>query len=203
MIINKIIAPVVALLVAGASYLFPLPTAQGADIKSQRVKPAISSNWIAVEKEKKIVKNVEIESLPKKKDKIVIVFHDAPAQAAPVTQQPVYTPPPTPPTTTYANVSSVQAYAEQFMLSRYNWGSAQFSCLLPLWERESGWETTAANSSGAYGIPQADPGSMMASFGSDWRTDFKVQIAWGLSYIAGRYGNPCNALSHEYADGWY
>ena len=34
LMINKIIAPAVALIVTGFSYLFPLPTAQGADIKS-------------------------------------------------------------------------------------------------------------------------------------------------------------------------
>jgi hypothetical protein len=30
-----------------------------------------------------------------------------------------------------------------------------------------------------------------------------AQIAWGLSYIKGRYGTPANAWSHELAYGWY
>lgn len=39
---------------------------------------------------------------------------------------------------------------------RYGWGSDQDKCLDWLWTRESGWRTTALNSSsGAYGIAQA------------------------------------------------
>ena len=40
----------------------------------------------------------------------------------------------------------------------------QFPCLNKLWNRESGWNHRAYNeSSGAYGIPQALPGSKMAT----------------------------------------
>ncbi|WP_019629472.1 hypothetical protein [Actinomadura atramentaria] len=74
-------------------------------------------------------------------------------------------------------------------------GDGQFACLVNLWNRESGWRTTAANPSGAYGIPQALPGSKMASAGSDWRTSARTQIKWGLGYIKGRYGTPCGAWS--------
>ena len=49
------------------------------------------------------------------------------------------------------------------MVAARGWGSDQFSCLVSLWNKESGWRTDAANSSGAYGIPQALPGSKMAS----------------------------------------
>jgi hypothetical protein len=98
---------------------------------------------------------------------------------------------------------SPQQIAEQ-MLSQYGWPASQFSCLQPLWERESGWSVTAENpSSGAYGIPQALPGSQMASAGADWQTDAATQIHWGLSYIQSRYGSPCGAWAHEEADGWY
>jgi hypothetical protein len=80
----------------------------------------------------------------------------------------------------------------------------QFGCLVKLWDRESGWRTTAGNpSSGAYGIPQALPGSKMASAGSDWRTSAKTQIKWGLGYIKGRYSNPCGAWSAFQSKGWY
>ena len=37
------------------------------------------------------------------------------------------------------------------------------------------------------------PGSKMASAGADWETNAATQIAWGLGYIAGRYGTPCGA----------
>jgi hypothetical protein len=90
------------------------------------------------------------------------------------------------------------------MLGSFGWSSRQFSCLDPLWEHESGWSVSAANaSSGAYGIPQALPGSRMASAGSDWQTDAATQIKWGLEYIKGTYGSPCAAWDHEEAIGWY
>jgi hypothetical protein len=76
-------------------------------------------------------------------------------------------------------------------------------CLLPLWNEESGWRWNAENASGAYGIPQALPGSKMASAGADWLTDPATQIRWGLGYIQSTYGTPCAAWAHEEADGWY
>ncbi|MEO6205131.1 MAG: hypothetical protein ABIO67_07100 [Mycobacteriales bacterium] len=87
-------------------------------------------------------------------------------------------------------------------LAQRGW-SDQFGCLDNLWTRESGWRTTAANSSGAYGIPQALPGSKMASEGSDWRTNPATQIRWGLGYIASRYGDPCGAWANFQNKGWY
>jgi len=90
------------------------------------------------------------------------------------------------------------------MLGSYGWSSSQFSCLDSLWNQESGWNVYASNpSSGAYGIPQALPGSKMSSAGADWQTDAATQIRWGLGYIQGTYGSPCGAWAHEQADGWY
>lgn len=90
------------------------------------------------------------------------------------------------------------------MLGAYGWGQDQFGCLDALWSTESGWNVYASNpSSGAYGIPQALPGSRMASAGADWQTDATVQITWGLGYIQGLYGSPCGAENHEQAMGWY
>ena len=104
---------------------------------------------------------------------------------------------------TSAPSGSPQQIAEQ-MLSQFGWSSSQFSCLQPLWALESGWNIYASNpSSGAYGIPQALPGSKMASAGPDWQGDAATQIRWGLTYIQGTYGSPCAAWSHEEADGWY
>jgi hypothetical protein len=77
------------------------------------------------------------------------------------------------------------------------------SALDPLWQHESGWSTTAANSSGAYGIPQALPGSKMVTAGGDWRTNVATQISWGLSYIKGRYGSPAAAWSYWQSHSWY
>ena len=90
------------------------------------------------------------------------------------------------------------------MLASFGWSSSQFSCLDPLWAHESGWSVTAYNAgSGAYGIPQALPGSRMAGAGPDWQTNAATQIRWGLEYIKGTYGSPCGAWDHEQATGWY
>jgi len=79
----------------------------------------------------------------------------------------------------------------------------QWGCLLNLWNRESGWVYDAENASGAYGIPQALPGSKMASAGSDWATNPATQIKWGLGYITQIYGTPCGAWNFELANGYY
>jgi len=78
-----------------------------------------------------------------------------------------------------------------------------FGCLQDIWNRESGWRYDAENPSGAYGIPQALPGSKMASAGADWQTNPATQIRWGLGYIKNVYGNPCSAWSFEEANGYY
>ncbi|WP_426321073.1 lytic transglycosylase domain-containing protein [Microbacterium sp. E-13] len=90
------------------------------------------------------------------------------------------------------------------MLAGYGWGDDQFGCLVSLWNKESGWNYQAYNrSSGAYGIPQALPGSKMGSAGADWQSNPATQIAWGLGYISGRYGSPCGAWGHSQSTGWY
>jgi resuscitation-promoting factor RpfB len=91
------------------------------------------------------------------------------------------------------------------MLASFGFSPAtQFGCLDDLWERESGWNYDAENPySGAYGIPQALPGSKMASAGADWQTDPATQIRWGLGYIQAIYGSPCNAWAFWEANGYY
>lgn len=98
-----------------------------------------------------------------------------------------------------AELNEAQSYAA----SRVG-GGEQWDCLYSLWSRESGWRWNAENvSSGAYGIPQALPGSKMASVGADWQTNPVTQIEWGLGYINGRYGSACNAWQHSENVGWY
>jgi hypothetical protein len=83
-------------------------------------------------------------------------------------------------------------------------GIDQFPCLDKLWTKESGWNHKAYNEgSGAYGIPQALPGSKMGSVADDWKTNPATQIKWGLGYIKGRYGDPCGAWQHSQSTGWY
>ena len=78
-----------------------------------------------------------------------------------------------------------------------------FGCLVDIWNRESGWRYDAENPSGAYGIPQALPGSKMSSAGADWQTNPATQIRWGLGYIKSIYGDPCKAWAFEEANGYY
>ena len=89
------------------------------------------------------------------------------------------------------------------MLPSFGFSTDQFGCLNNIWTRESGWVYNAENASGAYGIPQALPGSKMASAGADWMTNPATQIKWGLGYIKSVYGSPCNAWVFWQAHSWY
>lgn len=99
------------------------------------------------------------------------------------------------------------AGARQYASSRlgaYGWGPEQMQCLSQLWTQESSWMTDATNpSSGAYGIAQALPPDKYYSAGSDWLSNYRTQIDWGLGYIRDRYGSPCNAWQHEMGFNWY
>jgi hypothetical protein len=106
------------------------------------------------------------------------------------------------PTSYTTPAGTAQAYAAE-LVSQRGWSPGEFTCLVNLWNRESGWNTHAYNPSGAYGIPQSLPGSKMSAFGADWQNDYRVQIQWGLSYVSGRYGSPCGAWGHSQGYGWY
>ncbi len=100
------------------------------------------------------------------------------------------------------NPGTAQATAYK-MLPSFGFSTDQFGCLNNIWTRESGWRYNAENASGAYGIPQALPGSKMATAGADWLTDPTTQIRWGLGYIKATYGSPCNAWAFWQVHGWY
>lgn len=101
-----------------------------------------------------------------------------------------------------ANAATPQSIAQSYARARVS--ATQFRCLKPMWTRESNWWYKARNpSSGAYGIPQAYPASKMRSAGADWRTNYRTQIRWGLSYIKSRYGSPCRAWSFWQRHHWY
>ena len=90
------------------------------------------------------------------------------------------------------------------LLGKYGMSAADFDCIDRLWTGESGWNVHADNpSSSAYGIPQALPGSKMASAGPNWHDNAETQIRWGLGYIAQRYGTGCAAWSFKQGHGWY
>jgi hypothetical protein len=94
------------------------------------------------------------------------------------------------------------------MMPQFNFDpKTQFSCVDNIWTRESSWNQFAENASGAYGVAQALPFNKMpqaawpASAGG--RSDPSAQISWGLGYIKGTYGTPCDAWSFWQAHGWY
>jgi hypothetical protein len=83
----------------------------------------------------------------------------------------------------------------ELMAAAYGWTGNNWLCLKTGWQEESGWSQYAANDPGdpynhAYGIPQANPGTKMASAGSDWESSPSTQIKWGLGYIKATYGSP-------------
>jgi hypothetical protein len=101
------------------------------------------------------------------------------------------------------NPGTAQSIAYNMMPSFGFDPKSEFGCLDNIWSRESGWRYNAENASGAYGIPQALPGSKMASSGADWQTNPATQINWGLGYIKSIYGTPCNAWSFWEGHGYY
>ena len=72
-----------------------------------------------------------------------------------------------------------------------------FNCLLKLYSKESAWDRTAYNKSGAYGIPQLK-NSMIANMSGI------QQVHYGIKYINHRYhGDACLALQHWKRYGWH
>jgi hypothetical protein len=107
------------------------------------------------------------------------------------------------PATGIPDPGTAQAIARDLLVASGQ-PESEYQCLYALWKKESGWNHFAQNrSSGAYGIPQALPGSKMASAGDDWATNPETQIRWGLGYISARYGTPCAAWGHSQQKNWY
>jgi murein DD-endopeptidase MepM/ murein hydrolase activator NlpD len=101
-------------------------------------------------------------------------------------------------------VTDPREIARQIMKNKFGYDDDDYSCFNNIIIRESMWKIDATNpSSGAYGIPQALPGSKMVSAGSDWRTNPATQIIWALDYMKKRYGSPCEAWSFKRGHGWY
>jgi len=110
---------------------------------------------------------------------------------------PVPTPTPTP-APYHDTVTNAKAYAKARL------GAAQYSCFDAIIMKESKWNPYSGSPSGPYGIPQANPGSKMASFGSNWKTSPLTQVKWGIWYVTkGRYGSACEAWDNWQAQGWY
>lgn len=82
------------------------------------------------------------------------------------------------------------------------YNDTQMSCLINLWNRESGWNPKSRNKkSGACGIPQAYPCSKIKK--QQGSNDWQAQIRWGINYIGSKYKSPCKAWKHFKRKGWY
>lgn len=98
----------------------------------------------------------------------------------------------------YANtVVGARAYV------RATIGNRQYNCIDSLFQRESKWNPRAGKLTGAYGIPQAFPGSRMQTFGSNWATSPLTQVKWGIWYVGTKYNGACRAWAFWQANGWY
>lgn len=88
---------------------------------------------------------------------------------------------------TWFNHLDARGYARYWIACVEHWGTLQWECLDELWTEESSWRHDIHGR-----IPQAMPETKIATHGPDWRTNPRVQVRWGVDYIADRYGLPTN-----------
>jgi outer membrane biosynthesis protein TonB len=221
--VSTLMSPTSAFAADSTPEIKPTPTVNLMDFFNKSYTPEVTAPVTAkLNFEKPQVKSIakpqpkpapKVEESQKADPVVAIDPNVAKVEESSVKQVSTVTPDsPTPPTAAKATapapqvaVSPGSAQAEAAnQMKAYGWGADQLACLIPLWQKESGWNSTAANpSSGAYGIPQSLPGNKMASAGDDWQTNPATQIKWGLGYIAERYKTPCGAWNHSIAVGWY
>ncbi|RSX53447.1 G5 domain-containing protein [Bifidobacterium goeldii] len=90
----------------------------------------------------------------------------------------------------------MQQWAHDYLLAN-GYTESDFTAAVYIINHESGWRVNATNpSSGAYGLPQALPGSKMASAGADWATNYQTQFKWFVNYCNSRYGSLAGAYSY-------
>lgn len=97
----------------------------------------------------------------------------------------------------------MQEWAHKYLLDN-GYSEADFTATVFIVTHESGWQVNATNPySGAYGLPQALPGSKMVSAGADWATNYQTQLKWFWSYCNQRYGSIQNAYAYWVANKTY
>lgn len=104
-----------------------------------------------------------------------------------------------------SSVTGISGRSELIAWARTLLSPSEFLCLHEIVQREGTWNgvTRVNSSSGAYGIPQALPGSKMSWAGEDWRTNPRTQIRWMIHYVNSRYGSPCDAWVYWQQWHWY
>lgn len=83
-------------------------------------------------------------------------------------------------------------------------------CLARIVDRENrAWDATLdfggghGNTAESYGLPQANPGTKMASAGADWATNPVTQLRWARGYANVRYGSTCGAWAFWQTHGYW
>ena len=80
----------------------------------------------------------------------------------------------------------------------------QWTCVEQIGSEESSWDPLARGPHGAYGIPQALPGSKMAEAGPDWGINPHTQLRWMYDdYLVPKFGSPCAAQAFHAVHGWW
>ena len=160
----------------------------GKQVVEQGYVPVVAKKTTTKEKNTK-----KVEKLPSKSKKKVVKKKKTTKKAKKVvkkkkTKKKVYRQT----TNIRYNKGEIQAYAHE-LVRQYGWTENDYNALVLLWYRESGWNPNAVNKkSGACGLGQAYPCSK-ATKGTDYRTNWKTQVRWGLNYIKNRYGTPSEA----------
>jgi hypothetical protein len=89
------------------------------------------------------------------------------------------------------------------VLAGQGYSPTEFTCLSNIASKESSWRWNAGSLTGAYGIPQASPGTKMATVAADWVGNPVTQVRWMLAYVVSHYGSPCKAWTFWQAHGYY
>lgn len=101
------------------------------------------------------------------------------------------------------NRNEIQNYVYNLMLQK-GWNESEWYALNQIVIHESSWNPYSVNKkSGACGLFQAYKCSKMKNYGSDYKTNYKVQANWGLDYIKARYGSPSQAWSFWQKHHWF
>ena len=99
--------------------------------------------------------------------------------------------------------NEITTYLYQQVIAK-GWNEKDYNAAVNIIIKESNFNVYSVNSkSGACGLFQAYPCNKMKSYGSDYKTNYKVQINWGLDYIKNRYGTPVKAWNFWQDHKWY
>ena len=98
----------------------------------------------------------------------------------------------------------IQAYAHQQVLAN-SWGEGDFTCLVNLWNKESGWDPKAEKYffRCIWNPPSLFPAIRWQRPVRTGRVIIACKSTGGISYIAASYGTPCAAWSHSQAHNFY